>query len=82
MGKPQTKKIDLSAIGAHMLSQEIVLACFFETLSRTQPTIALETAKAIEESRKHIDEKKFPGVQERVSMYVSMLESQAGKALQ
>ena len=77
-----TKKIRISAIAAHMISQDVAIACLFETLARVQPAVALATAQAIKESSKKFNESKFVGVQKRIAMLVSLLESQAGKALQ
>jgi hypothetical protein len=82
MKKPKQPKVDVSSIASYMIAHEVVLSCFFETLAKTQPTIAIEAAKAMRDQSTLIDSAKYPDVDERVSMYVELLEHQAGRALQ
>lgn len=78
----KSKKIDVAAIGAHMISQQFAVACLFQTLARVQPTIAKEIAQELQKNLRQVDVRQYPGVRVSVEEYISLLESQAAKALQ
>lgn len=78
MKKPNTK-VDFEAIAAHMISQEIAMACLLEALAKQQPSLARSVAASMKESILKMPLDKVPGLELKIETYLSLINTQLSK---
>lgn len=73
---------NVDAIAAHVIAYEIAMACLLEVLAKQQPALAESVAIAMRQSLAKIPNGQVPGLEEKLELYLTMIDTQLSKNLQ
>ncbi|HTD90926.1 MAG TPA: hypothetical protein VK663_09705 [Burkholderiales bacterium] len=70
---PDFKKYE--ALGAQLIAYEIAMTALLDVLAKTQPSTARAVGKAIRDSARQVDQKKYGAVVKKALLYADMIDT-------